>query len=144
MKSPIPKADKIERRWWVVDAEGLVLGRLATKVAALIRGKTKPIYTPHLDTGDNVIVVNAEKVVVTGRKLESNVHKHYTGYPGAQRIHSWEQVLERHPERIIEHAVRGMLPKNRLGRKLCKKLHVYAGSEHPHKAQKPEALKIEK
>ena len=143
MKSPIPKTDEIEHRWWVVDAEGLVLGRLATKVAALIRGKTKEIYTPHLDTGDNVIVVNASKIVVTGRKLDGNFHKHYTGYPGAQRTHSWRQVLERHPERLIEHAVKGMLPKNKLGDKLIKKLKVYAGATHPHQAQRPKELKLD-
>jgi len=138
MKSTVPNMDTIDHKWWIVDAEDEILGRLATKIARLIRGKNKPIYTPHLDTGDHVIVVNAEKVSVKGRKLEAKTHKRYSGYPGGQRTHSWAYVLENHPERLIEHAVKGMLPKNRLGRKLFKKLHVYTGPEHPHKAQKPE------
>ena len=143
MKSPIPKNDIIEHRWWVIDADGQILGRLATKIARLIRGKEKPIYTPHLDTGDHVIVINAEKVKVTGKKLETNVHKRYSGYPSGQRTHNWAYVLKKHPERLVEHAVKGMLPKNRLGRRLFKKLHVYTGPEHPHQAQKPESLAVE-
>jgi len=142
MKSIVPKTDEIEHRWWVVDAEGQVLGRLATRIASVIRGKHKPIYTPHLDTGDHIVVVNAEKVKITGRKLSENVHKRYSGYPGGQRTHSWAYVLEKYPERLIEHAVRGMLPKNRLGRRLFKKLHVYAGPDHPHRAQKPRTLEV--
>ncbi len=142
MKSPIPKKQEIEKKWWVVDAEGQILGRLATRVASILRGKDKPIYTPHLDVGDNVIVINAAKVKVTGDKLKNNVHKRYSGYPGGQRTKTWGQVLDKYPERLIEHAVKGMLPKNRLGRKLYRKLHVYASSEHPHTAQKPEPLKL--
>ncbi|HHS50991.1 MAG TPA: 50S ribosomal protein L13 [candidate division Zixibacteria bacterium] len=143
MKSPTPNKELIEHKWWVIDAEGLILGRMATKVARIIRGKEKPIYTPHLDTGDHVIVVNAEKIKVTGNKLETNVHKRFSGYPSGQRQTKWATVLEKNPERLVEHAVKGMLPKNRLGRRLFKKLHVYAGPQHPHQAQMPEALTIE-
>ena len=143
MKSLTPKKSEIEHGWWVVDAEGLILGRMASKIARIIRGKEKPIYTPHLDTGDHVIVVNAEKIRVTGNKLEANVHKSFSGYPAGQRERKWSEVLAKHPERIVEHAVRGMLPKNRLGRKLFKKLHVYACPEHPHIAQQPKELKID-
>ena len=142
MKSPIPKKEDIEQKWWVVDAEGMILGRLATKIARVIRGKEKAIYTPHLDTGDHVIVINADKIRVTGNKLKNNVHKRFSGYPGGLRTKTWAEVLEKHPERIMEHAVRGMLPKNRLGRKLFKKLHVYAAPAHPHQAQNPETLVI--
>jgi large subunit ribosomal protein L13 len=142
MKSPIPKEDQIEHRWWVIDANGIVLGRLATKAAMLIRGKEKPIYTPHLDTGDNVIIINAGKVAITGRKLGENVHKRFTGYPGGLRTINWGDILLTHPERLVEHAVKGMLPKNRLGRKLYQKLHVYAGPVHPHKAQMPQTLEL--
>ncbi len=142
MKSPIPKKENIESKWWVVDAEGQILGRLASKIARIIRGKEKPYYTPHLDTGDHVIVVNADKVRVTGNKMLQNVHKRFSGYPGGQRHKSWAEVMEKHPERLIGHAVKGMLPKNRLGRKLFKKLHVYASPDHPHRAQQPEVLKL--
>ncbi|MCK5832811.1 50S ribosomal protein L13 [bacterium] len=143
MKSLTPKKEAIDHKWWVIDADGLILGRMATKVARIIRGKEKPIYTPHLDTGDHVIVINADKIRVTGKKLEMNVHKSFSGYPGGQREKKWGEVLEKNPERLIEHAVKGMLPKNRLGRRLFKKLHVYAGPEHPHIAQQPTALTIE-
>jgi large subunit ribosomal protein L13 len=142
VKSPIPKLDQIESKWWVIDAKGQILGRLATKIARIIRGKEKPYYTPHLDTGDNVIVINADKIKVTGNKMLDNVHKRFSGYPGGQRTTSWAIVMEKYPERLIEHAVKGMLPKNRLGRKLYKKLHVYASAEHPHSAQKPEILEV--
>jgi len=142
MKSPIPKQADFEKKWWVIDAEGRVLGRMATKIARIIRGKEKPYYTPHLDTGDFVIVINADKVAVTGNKLQANIHKRFSGYPGGQRTKTWAEILEKHPERLIEHAVKGMLPKNRLGRRLFKKLFVYAAPDHPHKAQKPETLDI--
>lgn len=142
MKSPIPKMENMESKWWVVDAKGVILGRLATKVARVIRGKEKAYYTPHLDTGDSVIVINADKIKVTGNKLLQNKHKRFSGYPGGLRETTWEKVLQKHPERLVEHAVKGMLPKNRLGRKLFKKLHVYASAEHPHKAQKPEILEV--
>ncbi|RKZ31262.1 50S ribosomal protein L13 [bacterium] len=142
MKTPIPKKDEIVKNWWVMDAEGMVLGRLAARVARLLRGKEKPHYTPHLDTGDHVIVVNAGKIKVTGRKLEKNVHKRFSGYPGGLRERNWADILKNKPEKLVEHAVKGMLPKNRLGKRLFKKLHVYAGPDHPHRAQKPQTLEI--
>lgn len=132
----------MQKRWYVVDASGKTLGRLATQIAKIIRGKNKPIYTPHLDTGDYVIVVNAEKVALTGRKWDKKEYRWYTGYPGGLKSLTYRQLLARHPERIIEHAVRGMLPKNRLGRKLARHLFVYTGKKHPHQAQKPEKIDI--
>ncbi len=131
-----------DRKWVVVDANGKTLGRLATHVASLLRGKTTPRYTPHTDTGDFVIVVNAEKVKVTGRKLDTKMYFHYTGYPGGGTFTKYKDLLGEKPEAVIEHAVKGMLPKNRLGARLFTKLKVYAGSEHPHKAQKPTAIEI--
>ena len=142
MKSPIPKKEDIDRAWWVVDARDQSLGRLASRVARIIRGKEKPYYTPHLDTGDHVIVVNADKVTLNEGKLRNLVHKRFSGYPGGQRVQTYGEILKKHPERIVEHAVKGMLPKNRLGRRLNKKLHVYAGPEHPHRAQKPKQLEV--
>jgi large subunit ribosomal protein L13 len=139
MKTFSPKAAEIERRWWVVDADGQVLGRLASVIAARLRGKDKPIYAPHMDTGDFVVVVNASKVRVTGRKAEQKVYRRHSGYPGGFREVPYRQMLAGHPERIIESAVRGMLPKNALGEQMFKKLKVYAGAEHPHQAQQPEA-----
>ncbi len=133
----------IERKWYVVDADGQVLGRLATNVATVLRGKHKAIYTPSMDTGDNVIVINASKVVVTGGKESKKVYYHHSGYPGGLSETPYEDLMARRPEQIIIHAVRGMLPKNRLGRAMIGKLHVYAGSEHPHTAQRPEPLKLE-
>jgi large subunit ribosomal protein L13 len=132
----------IERTWYVVDAEGLVLGRLATGVATVLRGKHKPMYTPSIDTGDHVIVINAAKVVVTGGKETKKVYYHHSGYPGGLKETPYEVMLERRPEQVIIHAVRGMLPKNRLGRAMLRKLHVYPGGEHPHAAQKPEPLEL--
>ena len=132
----------IDRRWYVVDAEGEVLGRLATRVAQVLRGKGKPIYTPSMDTGDFVIVINAEKVVVTGGKEEKKKYYHHSGYPGGLKETPYEVMLARHPEQVVIHAVRGMLPRNRLGRAMLRKLHVYAGGEHPHVAQKPEPLDL--
>ena len=131
-----------QKEWVIVDAENQVLGRLASKVAKLLRGKYKPSFTPFEDCGDNVIIINAEKVVLTGNKLTDKLYTRHTGYPGGQRHTSPAAVLKVHPERVIEHAVRGMLPKNKLGAQQYRKLNVYAGSEHPHAAQKPEVLEI--
>lgn len=129
-----------ERKWFVVDAQDQVLGRLATRVATILRGKHKPTFSPHLDGGDHVIVVNAEKVHLTGRKLRDKMYRWHTGYIGALREVNAETMLRTHPERVIEWAVQGMLPKNRLGRAMAKKLKVYRGSAHPHQAQRPEPL----
>ncbi len=129
-------------RWHIVDADGMVLGRLATEVAAVLRGKHLPTYTPSIDNGDYVIVINAEKVRVTGNKYEDKTYYHHTGYPGGIRETSLRHMQERHPERVIEKAVRGMLPKNRLGRDLFRKLKVYSGATHPHEAQQPTELKL--
>lgn len=136
------KAKEVERKWYVVDAEDKVLGRLASEVASILRGKNKPIFTPHVDTGDFVIVVNADKIRLTGRKWDQKVHAYHTGYPGGRREISYKEMRDKHPERIVELAVKGMLPKNRLGRQMYKKLKVYAGAEHPHQAQQPEELNI--
>jgi len=130
----------VNKQWVVVDAEGEILGRLSTKIAMIIRGKTKPDFTPNVDCGDNVIVINADKVKLTGNKLSDKVYVRYTGYPGGQRFISPKELLAKHPTRIIEKAVRGMLPKNRLGKALFNNLHVYAGAEHPHAAQNPKAI----
>lgn len=132
----------VEKEWVVVDAKDAVLGRLASQIAAVIRGKHKPDFTPHVDCGDNVIVINADKVRLTGRKMTDKVYVRHTGYPGGQRFASPRLLMEKHPERIIEHAVRGMLPKNRLGRRLFTNLFVYAGETHPHAAQQPKELKF--
>ena len=142
MRTYSAKPQEIQREWLVVDAQGQTLGRLATRVAALLRGKHKPFYTPHIDCGDFVIVVNAEKVRVTGRKLDQKIYYRHSGYPGGLKQVSLRRQLALHPERVVEAAVRGMLPKNRLGRKLFKKLKVYAGPAHPHQAQKPKVLNI--
>jgi large subunit ribosomal protein L13 len=130
----------VNKQWVVVDAEGEILGRLSTKIAMIIRGKTKPDFTPNVDCGDNVIVINADKVKLTGNKLSDKTYVRYTGYPGGQRFISPKELLAKHPTRIIEKAVRGMLPKNRLGKALFGNLHVYAGAEHPHAAQNPTAI----
>ena len=132
----------IERKWYVVDAEGKTLGRLAAEVAKVLRGKNKPTFTPHVDTGDHVIVVNAEKIRVTGKKLEQKEYFRHSGYPGGARFTKLAMMLEKQPERVVEMAVRGMLPKNKLGTQQYRKLNVYAGPEHPHAAQKPEVLEI--
>lgn len=142
MKSYIQKPHEVEREWFVVDAEGQTLGRLATKIATVLRGKHKPIYTPHVDCGDYVIVVNAEKVKLTGRKLDDKKYRWHTGYVGHLRERTAREVLARNPERVIEAAVKGMLPKNSLGRKMFGKLKVYAGAEHNHQAQQPKTLEI--
>lgn len=132
----------VQREWYVVDAAGQTLGRLATRVARILRGKHKPTYSPSVDTGDFVIIVNAEKIHVTGRKLDQKIYYRYSGYPGGLKEITLRNLLQRHPTRVIEHAVRGMLPKNRLGRQMFKKLKVYAGPDHPHAAQQPEQLEL--
>ena len=142
MSTYVPKLDEIKRSWWLVDAEGMTLGRLATRVASHLRGKHKPSFTPFLDTGDHVVVVNAEKLVLTGKKLKDKLYRRYSGYPGGLKEISAGNLLEKHPERLVEFAVRGMLPKGPLGRKMFKKLKVYAGSRHPHAAQSPKPLVI--
>ncbi len=142
MKSYIAKPAEVERKWYVVDAEGKTLGRLASEVASVLRGKNKPIYTPHVDCGDYVIVINAEKVEVTGKKRKEKIYKRHTGYPGGLRELSFEKLQAKKPEEIIKHAVKGMLPDGKLGRQMFKKLKVYAGPEHAHAAQKPETLEI--
>lgn len=140
MKTYLPKVDMSRRKWHVVDANGAVLGRLAAQVANILRGKNKPVYTPHLDAGDFVVVINAEKVRVTGRKETEKTYMSYSGWKGGERYRTVAEVRAKHPERLITHAVKGMIPKNRLGRVLLTKLKVYSGEEHPHKAQQPEVL----
>jgi len=142
MKTYTPKADEIERKWWVVDAEGKALGRLASEVASVLRGKHKPMYTPHLDTGDHVVVVNAEKVVLTGKKADQKTYFRHSGYMGNEKHIPFKRMQARYPERVIELAVNGMMPKNKLGRSMRQKLKVYEGPEHPHQSQKPEPLEI--
>jgi len=141
-KTPYTKPADVKRSWHLIDADGKVLGRLAAEVAKLLRGKHKPEFSPSVDAGDHVVVVNAEKVVVTGRKAETKVYRRYTGYPGGLRDVPYRRMLAKHPERILEIAVRGMLPKNKLGRAQFKKLKVYAGPEHRHEAQNPTALEV--
>ncbi len=138
----ITKTSEIERKWYVVDASGKTLGRLASEIAKVLRGKNKPNYAPNLDTGDYVIVVNAEKITVTGNKLNDKLYIHHTGYMGGLKQITLKQQLIKKPEEVIKHAVKGMLPKNTLGRKMFKKLYVYAGAEHNHAAQKPEVLEF--
>ncbi len=139
-KTRSAKKEEVVRKWYIIDAEGEVVGRLCSRIAHVLRGKHKPEYTPHVDCGDYVIVINAEKVRFTGQKMDRKEYLRYTGYPGGQRKTTPRELLDKKPEEIIEHAVRGMLPKNRLGRQMFKKMFVYAGEEHPHKAQKPEAF----
>ena len=140
MKTFMPSATTVEKKWYVVDATDMTLGRLASNVANVLRGKNKPIYTPNIDTGDYVIVINAEKIKVTGKKMDQKMYWHHTEYVGHHKEFSLRQMLQDHPERVVEHAVKGMLPKGSLGREMYGKLHVYAGAEHPHAAQKPEEL----
>jgi len=142
MKTYLPKVNLDQRKWHVINAEGAVLGRLAAQVADILRGKNKPVYTPHLDAGDFVVVINAEKVVLTGKKETDKLFMSYSGWKGGEKYTSVAQVRAKHPEKLITHAVRGMVPKNRLGRVLMTKLKVYKGSEHPHAAQQPAPLKI--
>jgi large subunit ribosomal protein L13 len=141
-KTYLPPTDTIERNWYVVDAANQRLGRLASEVAMVLRGKNKPTYTPHLDTGDFVIVINADKVAVTGKKSSQKLYRRHSGRPGGMKTETFNQLQARLPERIVEQAVKGMLPKNTLGRQLFTKLKVYAGPDHPHQAQKPEVLEI--
>ena len=142
MRTYAVKASEIERQWYLVDAQGKTLGRLASEIAKILRGKHKPTYTPHLDTGDYVVVVNAEKIHVTGNRLDSKRYYRYSGYPGGLKSVPLREMLEKHPTRAIRYAVKGMLPKNRLGRAMIRKLKVYAGNEHPHEAQKPVSLDL--
>jgi large subunit ribosomal protein L13 len=137
-----PKASEVTRAWHVIDATDVVLGRLASQAAILLRGKHKPIYAPHVDTGDFVIIINAEKVALTGAKLEKKTAYRHSGYPGGLKATSYEQMLEKHPTRAVEKAIRGMLPKNSLGRQQLRKLKVYAGDSHPHQAQQPVPFQI--
>ena len=140
MKTFMASPATIDRKWYVVDAEGMTLGRLASEVAKVLRGKNKPIFTPHIDTGDYVIVVNAEKIKVTGKKLDQKIYYHHSDYVGGMKETTLREMLAKKPEKVVELAVKGMLPKGPLGRQMIKKLHVYAGAEHNHAAQKPEVL----
>lgn len=142
MRTFSPKPNDVERQWYVIDATDVVLGRLASQVATLLRGKHKPIFAPHVDTGDFVIVINAEKIALSGNKLEQKKAYRHSGYPGGLRAVSYGELMEKRPDRAVEKAVRGMLPKNALGRKMAKKLKVYAGGEHPHQAQQPVPFQI--
>ncbi|MET0328495.1 MAG: 50S ribosomal protein L13 [Luteimonas sp.] len=142
MKTFIAKNETVQRDWYLVDASGKTLGRLSAEIAHRLRGKHKPVYTPHVDTGDYIIVVNAEKIAVTGKKMTDKLYHRFTGYIGNLKTESLGQALERHPERVIEIAVKGMLPKNTLGRAMYRKLKVYKGAEHPHAAQQPQPLEL--
>ncbi|MDI6764120.1 MAG: 50S ribosomal protein L13 [Thermodesulfobacteriota bacterium] len=143
MKTYQAKKEEVEHQWYLVDAEGKVLGRLATELAKILRGKNKPIYTPHVDTGDFVIVVNAGKVALTGKKMKDKIYYHHTGYPGGIREMTAEKLLAKKPTEMIRIAVKGMLPKNSLGRQMIQKLKIYAGAKHPHEAQKPVPLQLQ-
>ena len=142
-KTSVPSIDSIERQWYLVDAENQTLGRLATEVASVLRGKNKATYTPHLDTGDFVVVVNADKIRVSGNKPQQKLYRRHSGRPGGMKVETFEHLQERLPERIVEKAVKGMLPHNALGRQLFRKLKVYKGSKHPHAAQQPQPLKLD-
>lgn len=142
MNTYMAKGENVERKWYVVDADGMVLGRLASQVAAILRGKHKPIFTPHVDTGDHVIIINAEKVVLTGKKLDQKIYYHHTGYPGGLKETSYRHLLERKPEFAVYEAIRRMMPKGPLGRKMLTKLRVYKGPKHNHQAQMPEPLEL--
>ena len=144
MSTYFPKQGEIARKWYVVDAAGQTLGRLATRVASILAGKDNPRYTPFIDMGDHVVVINADKVRLTGLKSESKVYRHYTGYPGGLREEEFRKLFARKPEAVVQEAVEGMLPKNKLGRAMAKKLKVYKGDKHPHEAQKPQALSLAK
>ena len=142
MNTYMAKAGAFERQWYVIDAEGLVLGRMASQVASMLRGKHKPTFTPHVDTGDYIIIVNADKIRFTGKKLDQKLYRHHTGYPGGLKEATARQMMSRKPDFVIKEAVRGMLPKGPLGRAMLKKLHVYAGNEHKHEAQQPVKFEI--
>ena len=140
MRTVVPKVDATQRKWYVVDADGEVLGRLASQIAMVLRGKHRPEFTPHLDMGDHVVIVNAEKIRVTGNKVDQKRYTRYSGYPGGLRVQSLANMFQTHPDRVIKTAVKGMLPKNRLGRQMIRKLKIYTGPEHPHSAQQPVVL----
>ena len=140
MKTFMANPATIDRKWYVVDAQGQTLGRLASEVAKVLRGKNKPIYTPHMDCGDYVVIINADKIVVTGKKLDQKIYYHHSGFIGGMKETTLREMLQKKPEQVVELAVKGMLPKGPLGRQMYTKLHVYAGAEHPHAAQKPEVL----
>jgi large subunit ribosomal protein L13 len=142
MKTYFPSDSDVKKDWYVINADGVVLGRLAAQVAAVLRGKTKPVYTPHTDTGDFIIIVNAEKIKLTGNKLFQKMYRHHSNYPGGLRVTNAKTMLEKKPEEVILIAVKGMLPKNSLGRQMIKKLKVYKGNEHPHKAQMPKEMTL--
>lgn len=142
MKTYMAKSETVERKWYVVDAKGKTLGRLASEVAKILRGKHKPTFTPHVDTGDFVIVINAEQVEVTGKKAEKKFYRWHSGYPGGLKERTFNEMIEKKPTEVVYRAVKGMLPKNRLGRKMIKKLKVYAGPDHKHEAQQPELLEL--
>ncbi|NLU35887.1 MAG: 50S ribosomal protein L13 [Clostridiales bacterium] len=142
MKTYMAKSETVERKWYVVDAKGKTLGRLASEVAKILRGKHKPTFTPHVDTGDFVIVINAEQVEVTGKKAEKKLYRWHSGYPGGLKERTFNEMIEKKPTEVVYRAVKGMLPKNRLGRKMIKKLKVYAGPDHKHEAQQPELLEL--
>ena len=144
MKTFMANAETVERKWYVVDADGMPLGRLASQVASILRGKNKPTYTPHCDTGDHVIVINASKIVLTGKKLDKKFYHHHSGFPGGMKSIAYRQLIEEKPEFAIRRAVEGMLPKGALGNQMAKKLRVYAGAEHEHAAQQPEKLELVK
>ena len=144
MQTFVPSGKNLEqnRKWFIIDADGKTVGRLATTAAVVLMGKNKPTYTPYIDMGDHVVIINAEKVVFTGNKLKDKIYRHHTGWPGGLKEVAAEKLLGKHPERVLELAIRGMLPKNKLGKKMGKKLKVYAGSNHPHQAQRPETLQV--
>ena len=142
METYIPKLNEINKKWLVVDADGQILGRLASEVATILRGKNKPIFTPHMDVGDHVIIINAGKIRVTGKKAKTKKYYRHTGYPGGLRSDSYSDLIKSNPAKILEKAIWGMLPHNKLGKKIYKKLKIYAGNEHPHEAQKPEKIEI--
>jgi large subunit ribosomal protein L13 len=142
MKTYLPKVNLDQRKWHVIDAEGAVLGRLAVQIADVLRGKNKPVFTPHIDAGDFVVVINAEKVILTGKKETDKQFMSYSGWKGGERYRSVAEVRQRHPEDLIMHAVKGMIPKNRLGKRMLTKLKVFKGAQHPHAAQQPAALKV--
>lgn len=142
MSTTIPSGKEIQRKWFMLDASGKTLGRLATEAASILAGKRNPLYTPYIDMGDHVVVVNAEKIVITGMKAEQKIYRRYTGFPGGLREESFLKLLARRPEKIVEEAVKGMLPKSKLGRQMATKLKVYKGADHPHQAQQPQALEL--
>jgi large subunit ribosomal protein L13 len=142
MRTFILRKEDITRKWYVIDAENQILGRLASRIAVILRGKHKVTFSPHLNLGDNVIITNAEKIMVTGEKYEKKIYSRFTGYPSGLKFTQYKQMLKEHPDRIVRHAVQGMLPKNKLGDKILRRLHIYTGPNHPHKAQMPEKLEL--